>query len=112
MEARLDGSQGFNVGFVSDAQESASFGQTVEIEVGFARNDAFTCGFNDDDGFTVDFGNGESGEVYHGAYEVTPTSSEQYLYTANSILTQNVTVHATPYAEVSNEEGGYTATIL
>ena len=49
---------------------------------------------------------------YTGAYEVTPTSSDQYLLTKNKTMTKKVTVYATPYTEVSNLYGGKTVTIL
>lgn len=51
-------------------------------------------------------------EVYDGVYEVTPTAREQILHTINKKMEDNVTVHKTPYSEVSNEYGGYTVTIL
>lgn len=51
-------------------------------------------------------------EVYDGAYEVTPTAREQILHTKHKKMEDDVTVHKTPYSEVSNEYGGYTVTIL
>lgn len=51
-------------------------------------------------------------EVYDGVYEVTPTAREQILHTINKKMEDNVTIHKTPYSEVSNEYGGYTVTIL
>lgn len=51
-------------------------------------------------------------ERYDGAYEVTPSKDEELLETKNKKLIDNVTVHAVPYSEVSNESGGYTVTIL
>lgn len=52
-------------------------------------------------------------EVYEGPYEATPTSAEQTLDTDNKVLTADVTVHATPYSEVSTAgTDGYTVTIL
>lgn len=52
------------------------------------------------------------GIPYDGAYEVTPTSYEQYLATENKTLKRDVTVHKVPYYETSNESGGYTISIL
>lgn len=51
-------------------------------------------------------------EVYDGVYEVTPTAREQILHTINKKMEDNVTVHATPYSQVMNDDGGYTVTIL
>lgn len=51
-------------------------------------------------------------EVYDGVYEVTPTAREQILHTINKKMEDNVTVHATPYSQVINDDGGYTVTIL
>ena len=50
--------------------------------------------------------------VYHGVYEVTPLPyASQELLTANKKLERNVLIHEIPYAEVSNDKGGLTATI-
>ena len=51
-------------------------------------------------------------EIYDGAYEVIPNLSEQILNTTNKKMKDDVTIHATPYSEVSNDAGGYTLTIL
>lgn len=51
-------------------------------------------------------------EVYDGVYEVTPNKHEQILHTINKKMEDNVTVHATPYSQVMNDNGGYTVTIL
>lgn len=51
-------------------------------------------------------------EVYDGAYEVIPNLFEQTLVTNNKKMKNDVTIHATPYSEVSNDAGGYTLTIL
>lgn len=50
--------------------------------------------------------------AYDGAYEATPSSEEQVFATAQTSMLEDFTVHKTPYSEVSNPEGGYTATIL
>lgn len=49
---------------------------------------------------------------YEGSYDFTPTAHEQIAPTKNKVLKDNILVKATPYAEVSNLSGGYTATIL
>ena len=51
-------------------------------------------------------------DYYDGDYEVTPTNYEQVLYTHQKTMREDVTVHKTPYAEVSNPYGGETVTIL
>lgn len=50
-------------------------------------------------------------EVYEGAYKVTPSVSNQTLETANKLMQSNVIVEEIPYAEVSNNSGGKTASI-
>lgn len=51
-------------------------------------------------------GGASSASVYTGAYEVTPSASdEQVLSTTNKLLTQDVTVHTVPYYETSNLTG-------
>lgn len=49
---------------------------------------------------------------YDGAYEVTPTAAEQTMPTSNMVMRRDVTVHAVPYFETSNESGGMTVSIL
>lgn len=56
----------------------------------------------------------ETGGVspYLGAYDVTPAVRErQILPTQGKRMERDVTVHAIPYAEVSNAAGGKTITI-
>lgn len=55
----------------------------------------------------------ESGlpSVYAGPYEATPRVTQQSLPTQGRRMASDVTVHGIPYAEVTNESGGYTATI-
>ena len=48
---------------------------------------------------------------YKGAYEVTPTMGEQVLPTRSKTMRDDVTVHAIPYTQTTNESGGYTAII-
>ncbi len=50
-------------------------------------------------------------EKYEGNYDVTPKASEQSLATKDKFMFDNVTVKAIPYAEVTNNSGGKTATI-
>ena len=49
--------------------------------------------------------------VYAGPYEATPRASQQSLPTQGKRMASDVTVHGIPYAEVTNESGGWTATI-
>ena len=85
---------------------------SFEATVDFQESLTFITRFEDSSGFDVDFGYTPPVNEYAGSYEVTPTSQEQYLVTANKTLTANVNVHATPYTEASNQFGGMTATIL
>ena len=48
---------------------------------------------------------------YEGEYEVTPKVTAQSLPTARKLMTKDVTIAEIPYAEVSNNSGGTTATI-
>lgn len=50
-------------------------------------------------------------EVYEGEYKVTPSVSNQTLDTANKLMKSDVTIEEIPYAEVSNNSGGKTASI-
>lgn len=50
--------------------------------------------------------------AYEGEYEATPTAEEQVFSTEGTSMLSDFTVHATPYSEVSNPEGGETVTIL
>lgn len=49
---------------------------------------------------------------YTGSYEATPTAYEQSLPTSGKTMTRNVTIHKVPYAETTNESGGFTVSIL
>jgi len=51
-------------------------------------------------------------EEYAGPYEATPTAYEQSMPTSGKTMTMNVTIHKVPYAETTNESGGYTVSIL
>lgn len=48
---------------------------------------------------------------YEGEYFVIPEVESQTLDTSNRVLTEDVTVDAIPYAEVSNSADGTTVTI-
>lgn len=113
MNVDFDQAQEFSVGFASDERGTVSLDQGQNIDIAFESAAPMSVEFSQDDNFVCDFGEGaaEPGD-YSGPYEITPTSSEQYLPTANKTLAQMVTVHRTPYAEVSNLFGGYTVTIL
>lgn len=52
------------------------------------------------------------GTPYEGLYEVIPTDYEQCLDTSGKVMRDDVTVHKVPYAETSNESGGFTVSIL
>lgn len=51
------------------------------------------------------------GTPYEESYEVTPTMGEQVLPTRSKTMRDDVTVHAIPYTQTTNESGGYTAII-
>lgn len=59
----------------------------------------------------VSVGSVDRYKVYNGTCEVVPKQAEQVLETQNKYMDDNITVRAIPYAEVTNESGGYTATI-
>ena len=50
-------------------------------------------------------------EVYEGEYKVIPSTSSKTLKTSNKLMQADVLVEKIPYAEVSNNSGGVTATI-
>lgn len=50
--------------------------------------------------------------TYTGAYEATPTASQQVFATQNKKMADDFTVNATPFSSVINESGGNTVTIL
>lgn len=56
-------------------------------------------------------GGGGEYPYYQGEYTVTPRVYEQYLYTDNKILTDDVTVLKIPKSEVENIQNGLTVTI-
>ncbi len=59
----------------------------------------------------LDIGSGGRLPNYEGDYTVIPKVYEQTLATKNKSMTDDVTVEAVPYAEVSNPSGGKTANI-
>lgn len=48
---------------------------------------------------------------YEGEYTITPSVKEQTMQTKNKTMTNDVTIKAIPYAEVTNNSGGSTVTI-
>jgi hypothetical protein len=50
-------------------------------------------------------------EVYEGSYRVTPAVTPQTLDTSSKLMQADVVVEEIPYAEVTNNSGGKTATI-
>ena len=64
------------------------------IEVKFLEDEVFNCSFTDEQPFVVDFGS--SASEYMGTYEVTPSSEQQTLLTANKLLEENVVIHPIP----------------
>ena len=52
-----------------------------------------------------------SANRYSGKYEVTPTIDGEVLETANKMMIDDVTIHAIPYQDVTNPQGGRTITI-
>ncbi len=104
--------QQFNVAF----EEESVFFVTEETDpdfyIMFETGVGMDCQMEANEAFNVGFMDFVPGtEIYRGRYEVTPTAAEQQLLTTDKKLLQNVTVHATPYSEVSNPEGGSTVTI-
>ena len=50
-------------------------------------------------------------EYYEGEYEITPKVESQTMPTAQKTMMDDVTVHAIPYFDVSNQAGGNTVYI-
>lgn len=59
----------------------------------------------------INEGGGSPLPYYEGSYEVTPRKIEQILETKNKSMLDDVTVNAINYSEVTNPQGGKTATI-
>lgn len=70
----------------------------IEISVEFIEDETFDVVFDSGGTFAVDFGqyDGTSGDEYGGPFEVTPTSFEQTLNTADKIVRQNITINPIP----------------
>ncbi len=60
---------------------------------------------------TIEEGGGSPLPYYDGAYQVTPRKVEQVLDTKNKSMRDDVTIDPINYAEVTNPQGGKTATI-
>lgn len=56
-------------------------------------------------------GSGGTLPYYDGDYNVVPKVTNQVLETKNKSMRDDVTIEEIPYAEVSNPQGGVTATI-
>ena len=56
-------------------------------------------------------GGGAPLPYYEGSYQVRPRKVEQILETKNKSMSDDVTVEAINYSEVSNPQGGLTANI-
>ena len=82
-------------------------GETVVVESPHgtvqARSPSYTVGVTS--GVLV------GGLPYQESYEVTPTTGEQVLPTRQKTMRDDLTVHAIPYVETTNESGGYTVSI-
>lgn len=111
MIVNFDQTQNFIV-TLTETEGAVSFESSLEMAVTFSEGGVLSCVFEPEDDFSVDFGTNIASGDYSGTYEITPTNSEQYLPTENKTLSQNVVVHKTPYAEVTNAYGGKTVTIL
>ena len=61
--------------------------------------------------FEIEKGSGGILPPYEGGYEVTPKVTEQTLATKHKSMTNDMTVLAVPYSEVTNPEGGTTVNI-
>lgn len=90
-----------------DFKVSFSEPMVATMEVGFSETDR-----------TLDSDFGEiqvvvvgKPDVYDGEYRVIPKISAQTLDTANKLMQSDVVVEKIPYAEVSNNSGGKTASI-
>lgn len=111
MNVDFDQSHDFDVGIESEDND-VTIEQEQNIDVEFDNAKFMLVDLDVSDDFKCDFGTGVTSGDYTGRYEVTPTAREQVLPTENKMMERNVTVHATPYSEVSNIYGGNTVTIL
>ena len=60
---------------------------------------------------TIEEGGGSPLPYYNGSYSVVPRKIEQVLETKNKSMRDDVTIDPINYAEVTNPQGGKTATI-
>lgn len=76
------------------------------------NNDVFKTKFvSDNDVFNIEFVGGgihDTATTYKGEHTVTPSRKAKVLETANKVLSENITIVAIPYSEVSNLGGGKT----
>lgn len=84
--------------------QSGSACLTAEVNTGVKRFDA---SIKDYQAVTVY----KDAEPYTGSYQITPKVTEQRMPTAQKLMTQDVTVKAIPYYDVSNTSGGSTVYI-
>lgn len=79
---------------------------------GNVTHDATLCGSLQSDLVIVgDITAGQKVASYDGDYEVTPRVEGQELKTKHLYMTEDVTIHAIPFFEVSNKSGGNTVYI-
>lgn len=76
-----------------------------ELAVNFIQTE---CTFNTDFGEVFFI---QTGDVYDGAYTVTPRVYEQTLATKDKVMLDDVTVEVIPLSKVINFSNGYTVTI-
>ena len=69
--------------------------ETRTFDVVFSEDNSFDCTISESEEFNVDFGDAVQKE-YQGTYQVTPSDQTQTLYTANRILSQNITIDPVP----------------
>ena len=78
------------------------------LDVQFARQSArFDAGFSNLQKVTEY----NDADPYTGSYEVTPKVDAQTLSTAKKLMTEDLTVKAIPFFDVSNNSGGRTVYI-
>ncbi|MBR0127422.1 MAG: hypothetical protein IJL99_04090 [Firmicutes bacterium] len=113
MNAEFDQGQSFSVELEETELDTTIEQETdIDVDVDLDGAEFMLVELTQGDEFLCEFSTGVSSGDYEGPYEVTPTASEQTLATENKTMEANVTVHATPYSEVSNIYGGETVTIL
>lgn len=89
----------------------------MRIKVRFSEDKPFRVKFSEDKRFKVSFGTIQNiteyvgGELYEGAYEVTPRLHKQALFTAEKVMLHDVTINEIPLVTTSNPSGGKTLII-